>query len=175
MKSLLVPVFLALLGLGGGVGAGLFLRPHAEEMVALPPCGPDGQPMLVAGNHSKAPEAKVEELGTEGDPTKEFVKLNNQFIVPVVREGKVVSMVVLSLSIEIDIGGRELVYGREPKLRDVFLQVLFDHANSGGFSGNFTDGTKMRRLSEALREVARKVLGETASDVLIVDIVRQDS
>ena len=83
-------------------------------------------------------------------------------------------MVILALSLEVSVGGTEQVYLLEPKLRDVFLQVLFDHANSGGFSGEFTDSTNMVILRDALREAARKTLGKMVSDVLIIDIARQD-
>jgi hypothetical protein len=55
------------------------------------------------------------------------------------------------------------------------LQMLFDHANSGGFRGSFTDGSNLVILREALLEVAKRTLGEMVSDVLIVDIMRQDS
>ncbi|MBS8226183.1 flagellar basal body-associated FliL family protein [Vannielia litorea] len=172
MKSILLILILAALGIGAGAGAGMMLRPPPPEVV-MNPCGEEGGEM-VESHPEAAPEAE-DTTGDEADPTREYVKLNNQFIVPIVEEGRVVSMVVLSLSLEVDIGQRETVYAREPKLRDSFLQVLFDHANSGGFSGNFTTGTKMRHLSEALEEVGRKVLGATLTDVLIIDIVRQDS
>ncbi len=63
----------------------------------------------------------------------------------------------------------------EPKLRDVFLRVLFDHANAGGFSGSFTKTTRMNTLRMGLLEAAQKALGPVVSDVLIVDVVRQDA
>jgi len=64
---------------------------------------------------------------------------------------------------------------REPKLRDSFLRVLFDHANMGGFEGNFTNAQVLGRLRAALREVAQQDLGvDVAQDVLIVEIARQD-
>jgi hypothetical protein len=52
---------------------------------------------------------------------------------------------------------------------------MFDHANAGGFMGTFTDGSNMILLREALGEVAQSILGPDVTDVLIVDIVRQDS
>jgi len=172
MKALLIPLLLAIIGIGAGARAGLFHRPPPE--VAAPnPCGEEAEALVATEAAAEAP-APPDETGTEDDPTREYVKLNNQFIVPIVEEGRVASMVVLSLSLEVDTGQRETVYAREPKLRDAFLQVLFDHANSGGFSGNFTTGTKMRHLSKALNEVGRKVLGAILTDVLIIDIVRQD-
>lgn len=149
MMGKLIPVLLALLGLGAGVGAGFFLRHE--------PANPS-----------------VEEPG-EPEPVADYVKLNNQFIVPLVLDGRVDGLVILSLSLEISPGATETVFLREPKLRDVFLQVLFDHANAGGFRGSFTDGSNLILLRRALLEVAQRTLGDLVSDVLIVDIMRQDS
>ncbi len=100
--------------------------------------------------------------------------MNNQFVVPVVKDGRVASMIVLSLSLEVAAGNTEAVYQREPKLRDAFLRVLFDHANVGGFSGSFTDGANLLVLRTNLKEAAALVLGPVVSDVLITDIARQD-
>ncbi len=154
----LLPILLGLLGLGIGVGAGMFLRPAAPE---------------------QTPEeiAMAEEAAAEAEPAEppEFVKLNNQFIIPIVEEGKVVSMVIMSLSLEVATGATEVTYQQEPKLRDVFLQVLFDHANSGGFRGSFTDSANLVLLRKALIESAKSVLGKDVKDVLIADITRQDS
>jgi flagellar protein FliL len=165
MLGKLIPVILALVGLAGGVGAGLFLRPAQtpEDHAA------QGEAAAADGAHGEAEEGEPE----EGAP--EYVKLNNQFVVPVVEEGRVAAMVVLSLSLEIAPGKTETVYQREPKLRDAFLQVLFDHANTGGFSGSFTDGSNLITLRTSLKEAAGLILGPEVSDVLITDIARQDS
>jgi hypothetical protein len=71
--------------------------------------------------------------------------------------------------------GASSVYRVEPKIRDAFLTVLFDHANSGGFDGAFTSSGSMEILRRALREAGQKAVGEAVvSDVLITGIVRQD-
>ena len=165
MMGKLVPVLLALFGLGGGVGAGLVLRPapdaaHAEE-------GSDH-----AEGEAEEPN-HAEDGDAEGLP--EYVKMNNQFVVPVVEEGRVAAMVVLSLSLEVEVGNTEAVYTREPKLRDALLQVLFDHANIGGFNGSFTDGSNLVVLRESLKEAANLVMSGIVLDILITDIARQDS
>ena len=101
--------------------------------------------------------------------------MNNQFVVPIVADDRVAAMVVLALSIEVPSGMSDIVFRREPKLRDSFLQVLFDHANMGGFDGAFTSAEVLGRLRTALREVAEKDLGrDVARDILIVEIARQD-
>ncbi len=162
----LLPVLLAVIGLGGGVGAGLALRPEPEAAVVIDPCGDGSQPVPVdAGEAAQAEE----------DPSTEFVKINNQFVIPVMDSGSVSALVVMAISVEVEQGSREGVYQREPKLRDAFLQVLFDHANAGGFDGAFTAGPTMQTLRTALTEVARGLLGPIVVDVLITDIARQDT
>lgn len=167
MKKLL-PILLALIGLGAGVGAGIALKPAPVEVVEINPCGETQQ--VVSDGHSE--EAMAAE---EGAPTSEFVKLNNQFVVPIVSDDRIVAMVVMSLSVEVGAGQKEIVYAREPKLRDAFLQVLFDHANIGGFRGAFTNSNNMDVLRNALNETARKTMGDVITDVLILDIARQDN
>lgn len=152
----ILPLLLGLIALAGGAGAGYVLRPAA------------------GGAGEEAPE---KDPAAAADPAlqPEYVRMNNQFIVPIVEGGRVVSMVVLSLSLEVAPGSSETVYAREPKIRDAFLQVLFDHANSGGFRGSFTDGQNLVLLRRALAEQARLVLGDAITDVLITEIARQDS
>ena len=168
--KLILPLLLALLGTGGGVAAGLFLAPPAEEPhdEAMGPCGPlpeDGAAPMAAASGEDAEAAPT---GTE------FARLNNQFVVPVVESEAVTALVVVSLSVEVPTGQQNLVFEQEPKLRDAFLQVLFDHANLGGFDGQFTASTNMRNLRSALRAAARAAIGDTVRDVLILELVRQD-
>jgi hypothetical protein len=160
----ILPLVLALAGLGAGVGAGLVLRPnpsaeddHASGEVVCP-----------------APADGVEAMPAPpaGGPV-EFVKFSNQFVVPVMSANEVEAMVILTLSLEVELGTQQEIYNLEPKIRDAFLRVLFDHANSGGFNGNFLNSIGLDTLRVALRETARKTAGAIVYDVLIVDLVRQ--
>jgi hypothetical protein len=115
------------------------------------------------------------EPDTHSGVDNEYVKLSNQFVVPIMGSQRVEALVVASLSVEVVSGTTQTVYLREPKLRDVFLQVLFDHANIGGFEGPFTAGDRMDILRSALLDAARSVLGPDVKDVLITEIARQDA
>lgn len=122
--------------------------------------------------HGKLKGALHEEEVVLGE--REYVKLSNQFVVPVVQNEAVSSMVVIALSLEVHSGQKETIFLREPKLRDAYLQVLFDHANLGGFKGEFTNSGNLDVLRSALLEVSHDAVGELITDVLIVDIARQD-
>ena len=169
MVRLLLPLLLGLAGAGAGIGAGLYLQPapeaEAEDEAAAPT--------------DEATEASASGDGAESEPPpleeRDFVKINNQFIVPVLSEGRVTALVVLSLSLETHVGLRQVVFSREPKLRDALLQVMFDHANAGGFSGDFTRADRIETLRRSLWEAARPILGPDVYDVLITDIARQDT
>ncbi len=169
----IIPILLALIGVGVGVGAGVALRPPPPAPVEIHPCGPaDG--VAQEGEHSANTIDAPREQGEEGPETSEFVKLSNQFVVSVVKDETIVALVVMSLSVEVLPGNTEEVYRQQPKLRDAFLQVMFNHANIGGFDGVFTDSNKMTLLRNALLETARRQLGEPVVGVLIQDLIRQD-
>lgn len=173
--KLLLPVLLAVIGLVGGAAAGWFLKP-------APP--PEPEICLDAsGAETPCPEAAPDEeaLGeptpeAEGDPKdkSEFVKLERQFIVPVMAEQKVAAMVIVGLTVEVAPGHVEDVLSREPRVRDALLRVLFDHAYSGGFNGDFTAEYVLRDMRRNLLVAARKVGGPSVRDVLVDEIMRQD-
>ena len=157
----LLPLILGLLGLCLGAGGGYFLR--ASRFAPIH----DEQPLA----QQAAPKAPH---GSDAEPLKDYAKLANPFIVPVLVKGRVSSLMVLSLSLEVSAGATPVVDAAEPKLRDAILQVLFDHANFGGFDGSYTDAANLVVLRATLLEAAQSVLGEKVTDVLITDIIRRN-
>ena len=161
MKKLL-PILLIIIGIGAGGAAGFVLRSEPE---------PEGDAMVEG---EEVVEEIIEEPPLDLDNV-EFVKLNNQFVVPVVEGDRVESLVVLSISLETAPEHTEMIYAREPKIRDEFLRVLFDHSYTGGFSGAFTASPTLDSLVSQLLIVANKIAKNSVSDVLITDILRQDN
>jgi flagellar basal body-associated protein FliL len=168
----LLPIVLLLVGLGAGVGAGLALRPvpTAESTNHASAPNPDETHAKAKDDHGNDEHGQDRTDGT----TSAYVKLNNQFVVPVVNDALIESLVVMSLSLEVDSELTNVVYEREPKLRDGLLQVLFDHANMGGFEGEFTNSNNMDILRTALTEVARGIVGKGVTGILITGLARQD-
>lgn len=193
MKRLLLVLVLSLAGAGAGAGAGMFLKPedlsnteeasvaggevdtsadselpNAEDANANSPENEITEAFRKAGEAQKDAEGPI-------DPSKhDFVRLEKQFVVPVLDADRVAALVVLSVALEIDEGGSDSVFAVEPKLRDAFLSVLFTHAQSKGFHGAFTRKDRIEDLRSALTVSAQAILGEMAHGVLLTNIVRQD-
>ena len=173
MMKIILPVVIALVGLGAGVGAGIALRPEPQMVAMEDPCGE-----YHVANKEIASDKDADKAMDDGeiDPSLyDFVRLNNQFVVPIVVDSRVASLVVLSLTIQVAAGQTEALYAIEPKLRDELLQVMFDHANAGGFNGPFTEAARMRILRTAMLEAAQKLGSVDVSDILITNVVRQDA
>ena len=162
MKKL-IPLILPLMGVCAGIGAGVYLKAGAAPQAVT------AEEHSSAASDHASPDHKGEPLSPP-----QYVKLNNQFIVPVIEKDQVSSIVVLSISLEVESTDSEGIFAMEPKLRDSFLQVLFDHSNMGGFQGAFTNAAKMASLRRSLLAVAKQVSGDKITDVLITDLARQN-
>lgn len=179
MIKKLTPFIFLLVGLGGGVAAGLVLAPSEKEVDAGEKTTSDLSEEKSTKKTAKSETKKANKSGEgekkEGSGAYEYLKLTKQFVVPVVESDRIAALVTMSLSLEVTPGMTESLYAVEPKLRDRFLQVLFDHANTGGFNGNFTHSGNLDVLRKALLDEARKDLGDDVSKVLIMSVSRQDT
>ena len=166
MKALLIPVLLAVLGPVLGISAGVMMKPDETSETKTTEC--------TCADAEKAEDKAEPAAKDEAPGAVEYVKFNNQFVVPVVSKDRVDALVVMAISLEVDLGARQAVYAVEPKLRDAYLRVMFDHASIGGFEGNFTEGALLGALREALKTASVSLVGDVVRDVLITDIGRQD-
>lgn len=149
----LIPVILIVLGLVAGLGAGLMLRPvpETETDAAEPvPIVPVPVPSSIA-----------------------LFEFDNHFMVPLVVNDRVASVIVIKVALEISDAHRAMVVSHAPRLRDRLLQAMFDHANMGGFQGTFTANDNLGLLRRGLLEAAQATLGaEVIYGVLITDLLR---
>ncbi len=180
MIKKLLPVLLILIGGGAGIAAGLVLQPAPEPEIME---AADGEEAMSEDhmNEPVVPEPVEKVVDTSSDDPEhpgeslfEYAEMSNQFVVPIVRSDVVTALVVMTLSLEVQPGSTDLVYSIEPRLRDAFLQAMFDHAAAGGFSGAFANNHNLSILKRLLRQKAYGVLGPLVNDILISDIARQD-
>lgn len=147
MKKILL-ILIPVLGLIGGGGAGLWLRPAPEP------------------THDEAPPAP------EDHDTVSFA-FPKQFFVPVIRGTQPESVMVLNLALDVVKSDEEEIFKQELRLRDALLRQLLIHANTGGFDGNFTSEAHLKELRAKLLRAAQSVAGDQVKAVLISDIARQ--
>ncbi|MBV0891813.1 hypothetical protein KTN05_08115 [Paracoccus sp. Z118] len=180
----ILPLLLTLLAFVAGAGAGDYLRgagaqaagSDVEAANASPtdihagkaaPANGHGKAAAPATGHGAAASA------TDSGETAWF-RFPQQFFVPIMRNGRLGSTMVLSLSLELPAEATEAANAREIKLRDALLRQLLIHANTGGFDGNFTAEPALRVLRADLARTAQAVIPEVTA-VLIGDIARQEA
>lgn len=156
----ILAILLVPLGLIAGLASGHFLAPEPE---------------LVEEEEKIEGEKEARKKPPKLDLSKaDYAKLDKHFIIPVIEDGVVTALVVITMAIEVNKESRDLVFEHEPKLRAEFLNVFFNHAQSGGFSGVFIHTQAMNDLRGSLNAAAWSVLGDAAHQVLITSLTRQD-
>lgn len=147
----LLPVF----SLIGSAAAGLYLAPAPEAAADHAADGEGGGEAKPTG-HPDSPAA--------------WFSFPNQFFVPIVRRGEIDNMMVITLTVETSEAALPLIESQEHRLRDALLRSLIIHANTGGFTGNYTAEPKLQRLRDLLLAAAQKVGGADIHAVLIEDL-----
>ena len=189
MVKKILMLLLPLLGfVGGAVGGDLLHAPKSDEksVAADSEAAAHGE----AGAEQEASAAHDAEAGAEHAATEEsgaghgegegeggaldWFKFPNQFFVPIIRNGTPTAVMVLTLSIEMPAEARPKIEAQEARLRDALLGALLIEANTGGFDGNFTSETSLRRLRESLLAAGRRAGGADIQRILIEDIGRQE-
>ena len=174
MKKLL-PVLLVLFGIGGGLAAGVFLKPTQQSS--------DQETADAPTKNEERTAAEAEKGSVTGGETSEdsaanqqrsYVKIGRQTIVPVIEGGKTRALMLFELAIDVAADTNDLVARMEPRLRDAFLRELLKMSYTGAFMSNFTNDAIIEELRGNLLSAARKHLGESVKDVLILDVMRQE-
>lgn len=162
---------------------------HAESHAPEKPNPASGH-----GEEKKKPEKKAKEKkekksaekrhggghgGGHGDAAADdsgsgFMKFSRQFVVPVIEPSGVRSLVVMDINIEVPPGMAEIIYTKEPKLRDSMLAALLSLSNKGAFDQNLLEEGNLESIRAELLGAARSVIGGDAQKVLILNITRQD-
>lgn len=187
MKKL-VPMLIPVLALVGGVAAGEMLRPAAEgvEHAAVEaPAEGHGETEAASDDHAAketsdpaAPppaddHAAAADHGEGPGPAEGWFTFPSQFFVPLMRNGDMGAVMILTLTIEALGAELAAMEQQEHRLRDALLRELLIHANTGGFDGNFTSEARLAPLRDRLQKAAQASTDLTVKAVLIEDIARQ--
>ena len=166
----LIPLALPVLALVGGAFGGDMLRGPApvEEGGQEGTAAPDHD---TAGGHGAADD-HGEGSGLANGEAGWFT-FPTQFFVPLVRQGDMRDIMILTLTLQTDAASAPALSRKEHALRDALLRALMIHANTGGFDGNYTADRNLALLRESLLKAGQTVTDLPLTAVLIEDIARQ--
>ena len=107
-------------------------------------------------------------------PAGTYLKFKRQFVIPVMENGRPELLMIFDINIELESGFAENAYAYEPRLRDAMLAQLFIFANRGELTAITEDGEALDNIKSTLLETARKIMGDSAQDILLIDIGVQE-
>ena len=158
MKKIL-PILIVLIAVAGSGFAAMKIR------------GGGGKPEKVAIAEDGTVH-KVHDEEKKGDSA--YFKFQRDFIVPVMRGKRVDSIVLLSLTLEMEEDSVEGARLLEPKLRDSFMKALLSLSHDGYFAGDITSPEVYETMQDRLKDAGKAVLDNNIYSVLVVDFARQD-
>ncbi len=198
----IIPILLQVIGVSVGVLLGLWLKSGSDGAAASGEDAhqeadaygesDDGNSKADAkeGGHGdkkkkkKEKKEKKKKSGHGGDESEDdaedsnsdasFMKFSRQFIVPVIRTNNVNALVVIDINIELLSNATEKAYTREPKVRDALLSALLRLSNEGAFGDQLLNQQNIEHIRAQLLTAAQSILGDAATDILILSIARQD-
>lgn len=187
IKNLIGTLIMAACIVGGGLAANM-LKPAAQpviiaESVATAQAA-DAQAEAVthgkdSPRHDDVPAAGGGHGKGHGNAAKPgshaYYKFTRQFLVPVVSNNNVQSLVILDLNLEIEPDKTEAIFSIEPKIRDVLMTELLALSNEGRFEARLTDPANYAEIRERLLAAVHRVISDGVYNVLILDIARQDT
>ncbi len=189
MKNILFPLTLIIVVILGGVSAD-FLRNRQMETATNPDTHtpkdkPDSHGDKNASahkkkdkNHKKSKKKSKDSHGSakndNGSNAPTYIKFKRQFVVPVMEDGNINSLVLLNLNLELGPDAPANTYTLEPKLRDSIMRELLALSHSGVFSHDLTSADTYEKLQAALLLASQSIITDGVENVLILDLARQD-
>lgn len=171
----LIPIILALVGVGAGGAVGFVLKPQPEAHEAADAehaeAGPGEDAHGAAGYGGERAA-----IGAPGKATdSEYMPLSRKLIVPFRRQSGRKAFLALDVSLEVAPGEINHVEAHEPKLVDAFLRTLIAFAATGAFDDDSHAPHTLNELNHELKLAAQAVLGESVREVLIANMLTQDA
>ena len=161
----LLPILIILAGVTTGVAGGLA---YEIMRVNYPKLHSENEIFYLVETHLKRDTSEPEEL-----PEVEFLAFNDPFIIPVIEEDALKALISLKIGMEVLPKDKSKLEHYKPKLRDLFLQIMFQHSHAGAFSGNYTESERLIALRRNLIQVVEENLDIELKDLLIKDVAWQ--
>lgn len=188
MKNIITAIIAIACIVAGGVG-GHFIRSMGSS---APKAEKHGEEKSDAGHGEKKddhakPEKKADKKEAKADGHGKsdkdghgagggviYFKFSREFVVPVVSQGRVTSLVILNLNLEADANMSQKLFEMEPKLRDNIMTTLITISNDGKTFESMTDVENYESIRSMVMMNLKSVMSTGVHNVLIVDLAKQD-
>lgn len=182
MKHIITAIVAVVCIIAGGVG-GHFLRSGGAPAEASTAKADDGKS---EEGHEKAPaeketakakddkHAKSGSKGSGAPGGVAYYKFSREFVVPLLENGRVSSLVILNINLEIDESVSAKMFSMEPVVRDNIMTTLVSLANDGKTFQTLSDIESYESMRALVLMNLKKVVPSGVRNVLILDMARQD-
>lgn len=124
------------------------------------------------GKDKKGKGGHGKDTAASGDVS--YYNFTREFVVPIIRDEQVVSLVILNLNLEVDNSISGKLFSMEPKLRDNIMTTLIGISNDGTTFNSMTQVENYEYIRSTILESLQEKVGKEILNVLIMDMARQD-
>ena len=122
--------------------------------------------------HKTKKDDKYGASASSGDSA--YYKFSREFVVPIMRNNQVTSLVILHITLETDSSTSEKLFSEEPKLRDNIMTTLIRLSNDGRTLEQPTDVNNYETIRSMVLMNLKESISDGIRNVLIVDLAKQD-
>lgn len=123
-------------------------------------------------SHSKSGHGDSHSKAAAGDMN--YFRFSREFVVPLMRNERVASLVILNISLETDTTVTDKMFLMEPKLRDNIMTTLVHLSNDGSTLSALTSVDNYERVRGMILNNLENVVPSGIQNVLILDAAKQD-
>lgn len=103
-----------------------------------------------------------------------YFRFSREFVIPLMRNERVASLVILNISLETDASVAEELFSKEPKLRDNIMTTLVHLSNDGSTLSALTSVDNYEKVRAMILTNLENVVPHGIQNVLILDAAKQD-
>lgn len=176
--KLILPILLAVLGLFGGVAAGVAFKPQpAESHEDVETGDADAHGDDAHGHDDAHSEDHGMVVTIEAATDSVYHPLSRRLFVPFERDNGRAAFATVEITLELppEPEALDFIMAHEPKAMDAFFRVLVGFAATGAFEERTRASDTLRELSEALEAAAGAVFGDYVRGVLISNLLTNDA
>ena len=126
--------------------------------------------------HGGEKKAKKDGHGaSSGSSGSAYFKFSREFVVPMIENERVSSLVILNINVESDAATSDKLFSQEPVIRDVIMTTLIEISGDGKTFQSMTSIENYETLRSLILVALQKKFPDMGiKNILILDIARQD-